>query len=150
MRPYPVSDARPAVIPAWPLLDDQLPGHRAAFAFEFQQMGNSGTLGLLKKPLSGLLMRTRQKPAARNRAVIRGLRVVPSAGTGNWATRTGFFNSPTLPYFRDLPESGLSTKRPPNVAMNDERGTINGRVHDELHRAPDCSSCGQNRAPLVE
>jgi hypothetical protein len=66
------------------------------------QLGKLGTLGLLKKPLCGLLTQTRQKPATRNCLGIRALRVVPSAGTGNWATRTGFFNSPTLPYFAQL------------------------------------------------
>ncbi len=59
-----------------------------------------GTVGLLKKPLCGLLTRTGQEPATRNRLGIRELRVVPSAGTGNWATRTGLFNSPTVPSFR--------------------------------------------------
>jgi UDP-N-acetylglucosamine diphosphorylase/glucosamine-1-phosphate N-acetyltransferase len=59
-----------------------------------------GTVGLLKKPLCGLLTQTGQEPATRNRLGIRALRVVPSAGTGNWATKTEFFNSPTVPSFR--------------------------------------------------
>jgi hypothetical protein len=60
---------------------------------------NTGSVGLLKKSLSGLLTRTGQKPASRNSLMIRGLRVVPSAGTGNWTARTGFLNSPSVPAF---------------------------------------------------
>jgi hypothetical protein len=79
-----------------------------AFSEKIRRDGrkNTGSVGLLNKPILGLLTRTGQEPASRNRIGINMLRVVPSAGTGNWTTRTGFFNSPSVPAFPALDRRG--------------------------------------------
>ena len=82
-----------------------------------------GTLGLLKKPFSGLSRRTWQKLASRKRTGIRELRIVQSAGTGDWATKAGFFNSPTLPAF----PQGRKWRQLPFSAR------IPGKTRDAIH-----------------